>query len=200
MSLGLLSSDGRFKRLPISEVVDLSGRATSVLKLKEGVVLNSAVICRDQGTLVLVSDIGRLLRLRVTEDSLPLMGRLAQGPMTMRLLPGEQIVGAVCTEQTPILLFSQRGLMGRVDCSGLRYNQRGDLGSMAVQVDAESDRLVGISAGTGLVGVRTSKDRHGRLDPDNINISKPGDKLMDQTSLQNGETIIEVINGIQPNP
>ena len=176
------------------------GRATSVLKLKEGVELNSAVICEDQGTLVVISDIGRLLRLRVTEDSLPLMGRLAQGPMTMRLLPGEQIVGAVCAEQTPLMLLSQRGMIGRIDCSGLRYNQRGDLGSMAVQMDAESDRLVGVSAGTGLVGVRTSKDRHGRLDPNEINISKPGDKLVEQTSLQNGETIIEVINPIQPQP
>ena len=121
-SLGLLSSDGRFKRIPLSEVVDLSGRATSVLKLKEGVELNSAVICRDQGTLVLISDIGRLLRLRVTEDSLPLMGRLAQGPMTMRLLPGEQIVGAVCTEQTPLTLITRQGVIVRIDCSGLRYN------------------------------------------------------------------------------
>ena len=200
LSLGLLSSDGRFKRLPLSEVVDLSGRATSVLKLKEGVELNSAVICRDQGTLVLISDIGRLLRLRVTEDSLPLMGRLAQGPMTMRLLPGEQIVGAGCTEQTPLMLITRQGVIMRIDCSGLRYNQRGDLGSMAVQIDAESDRLVGISTGPGLVGVRTSKDRHGRLDADNINISKPGDKLTEQASLQKGETIVDVINAIQPNP
>jgi len=200
LSLGLLSSDGRFKRLPLSEVVDLSGRATSVLKLKDGVELNSAVICRDQGTLVLISDIGRLLRLRVTEDSLPLMGRLAQGPMTMRLLPGEQIVGAVCTEQAPLMLITRQGMIGRIDFSGLRYNQRGDLGSMAVQIDAESDRLVGISTGPGLVGVRTSKDRHGRLDPDNINISKPGNKLTEQASLQKGEVIVAVINAIQPNP
>ena len=200
LSLGLLSSDGRFKRLPLSEVVDLSGRATSVLKLKEGVELNSAVICRDQGTLVLISDIGRLLRLRVTEDSLPLMGRLAQGPMTMRLLPGEQIVGAVCTEQAPLMLITRQGMIGRIDCSGLRYNQRGDLGSMAVQIDAESDRLVGISTGPGLVGVRTSKDRHGRLDADNINISKPGNKLTEQASLEKGEAIVAVIKAIQPNP
>ena len=82
----------------------------------------------------------------------------------------------------------------------LRYNQRGDLGSIAVQIDAESDRLVGISAGADLVGVRTSKDRHGRLNPDGITISKPGDKLMETTSLQSGETIVEVINAIQPNP
>ena len=98
-----------------------------------------------------------------------------------QFLPGEQIVGAICTEQTPLMLFSERGLVARIDCSGLRYNQRGDLGSMAVQVDAESDRLVGISAGTGLVGVRTSKDRHGRLDPEDFNISNPGEKLMEQT-------------------
>ena len=98
------------------------------------------------------------------------------------------------------MLFSQRGLIGRIDCSDVRYNQRGDLGSMAVQVDAESDRLVGISAGTGLVGVRTSKDRHGRLDPDVINISNPGERLIKQTSLQDGEIIVEVINAIQPNP
>ncbi|AHF62432.1 DNA gyrase/topoisomerase IV, subunit A [Synechococcus sp. WH 8109] len=200
LSLGLLSSDGRFKRLPLSEIVDLSGRATSVLKLKEGVELNSAVICRDQGTLALISDIGRLLRLRVTEDSLPLMGRLAQGPMTMRLLPGEHIVGAVCTEQTPLMLITRQGMIGRIDYSGLRYNQRGDLGSMALQIDAESDRLVGISTGPGLVGVRTSKDRHGRLDPDNINVSKPGDKPTEQASLQKGEAIVDVINAIQPNP
>ena len=120
--------------------------------------------------------------------------------MTMRLLPGEQIIGAVCTEQAQLILFSQQGLIGRIDCSGVRYNQRGDLGSIAVQVDAESDRLVGISAGPGLIGVRTSKERHGRLNPEDITISKPGDKLIEQTSLLSGETIVEVINAIQPNP
>ena len=81
-----------------------------------------------------------------------------------------------------------------------RYNQRGDLGSMAVQIDAESDRLVGISSGTRLVGVRTSKDRHGRLNPEDINISQPGEKMIQQTPLQNGETIVEVINAIERTP
>ena len=67
-------------------------------------------------------------------------------------------------------------------------------------MDAESDRLVGTSAGTGLVGVRTSKERHGRLDPEDINISKPGEKMSEQTPLQNGETIVEVIEAIQQQP
>jgi DNA gyrase subunit A len=58
-SVGLLSSDGRFKRLPIQEFQDLSGRATSVLKLKEGVSLQRAVLCRE-GEGLLVSSSGRL--------------------------------------------------------------------------------------------------------------------------------------------
>ena len=68
---------------------------------------------------------------------------------------------------------------------------------MAVQIDTESDRLVGISNRTGLVGVRTSKERHGRMNPDEISISQPGERLSQQTSLQNGETIVEMVNTIQ---
>ena len=68
LSLGLLSSDGRFKRLPLTDVLDLSGRATSVVKLKEGVSLCSAVICREHSDLGLVSSMGRLLRLPVNDS------------------------------------------------------------------------------------------------------------------------------------
>ena len=118
----------------------------------------------------------------------------------MRLLPGEQIVGAFCADETTLMLVSQRGMIGRIDVSDVRYNKRGDLGSMAVQMDAESDRLVGISTGTGLIGLHTSKERHGRLDQEDINISKPGEKMSEQIPLQNGETIVEVINAIQPKP
>ena len=46
LSLGLLSSDGRFKRLPLEEVMELSGRAATIVKLKDGVVLKSAFICK----------------------------------------------------------------------------------------------------------------------------------------------------------
>ncbi len=43
-SLGLLTSDGRFKRLKIEEVLDLSGRAVSILKLKENVLLKTSLL------------------------------------------------------------------------------------------------------------------------------------------------------------
>ena len=197
LSLGLLSSDGRFKRLPLSEVLDLSGRATSVLKLKDGVVLNSAVICQEHRELLLVSDIGRILRLPINEATLPLMGRLAQGPMTMRRLPGEQLIGAVTPDQPQLLLISSGGAMVRLDTSELRFGQRGDLGSLAVKLVSESDRLVGLSSSEDLAGLVTSNGRHGRLDPNSLETRQPGADFSDQLALQSNETIVELISAIQ---
>ena len=197
LSLGLLSSDGRFKRLPIAEVLDLSGRATSVLKLKDGVVLNSAVICREHRELLVVSDLGRILRLPVNESTLPLMGRLAQGPMTMRRLPGEQLIGAVTPEQPQLLLVSKTGALARIDTSVLRFGQRGDLGSMAVVLNNASDRLVGLSGSDDLAGIVTSSGRYGRFDPNGLETNQPGAEFSDQLTLQKGETITELISAIE---
>ena len=118
---------------------DLSGRATSIVKLKEGVSLLSAVVCEDDGTVALVSDIGRVLCLPVEEQALPLMGKLAQGPMTMRMLPGESLVGAVSQpahndhsaesqgNSGEILVGSRQGKVIRLSLSDLRRCKRGDL-------------------------------------------------------------------------
>ncbi len=196
LSLGLLSSDGRFKRLPLAEVLELSGRATSVLKLKDDVVLKSAVICREHHELLLISDIGRILRLPVNEATLPLMGKLAQGPMTMRRLPGEELIGAITPEQPQLLLMSSAGAVVRINTSELRYSQRGDLGTIAVSLSNETDRLVGFSSLDDITGIVTSNGRHGRLDPNSLETVEPGAEFSDQLSLQKNETILELISTI----
>ena len=193
LSLGLLSSDGRFKRLPLAEILDLSGRATSVVKLKEGVTLNSAVICRDHQDLLLFSDIGRVLRIPIRETTLPLMGRLAQGPMTMRLLPGEGLIGALCPEQPSVLLVSREGRISRLDCSSLRRSERGDLGSIGVKISSDQDRIAGVAEARGLIGVISSQERHGRLDALSYDSRNPGEHLQDQLALRDGETVTEII-------
>ena len=183
LSLGLLSSDGRFKRLPLADVLDLSGRATSVVKLKEGVQLKTAVICREHQDLLLVSDIGRMLRLPINEDVLPLMGRLAQGPMTMRLLPGEDLVGALCPTEPTVLLVSEQGHLARIDLTSIRPSQRGDLGSMAIQLTGDADRITGLVEANGLIGMVSTEQRHGRIDPTTLEITNSGDAFSNQIEL-----------------
>jgi DNA gyrase subunit A len=193
LSLGLLSSDGRFKRLPLADVLDLSGRATSVVKLKEGVQLKTAVICREHQDLLLVSDIGRMLRLPINEDVLPLMGRLAQGPMTMRLLPGEDLVGALCPTEPTVLLVSEQGHLARIDLTSIRPSQRGDLGSMAIQLTGDADRITGLAEANGLIGMVSTEQRHGRIDPTTLEITNSGDAFSNQIELHQGEAITDLI-------
>ena len=193
LSLGLLSSDGRFKRLPLADVLDLSGRATSVVKLKEGVQLKTAVICREHQDLLLVSDIGRMLRLPINEDVLPLMGRLAQGPMTMRLLPGEDLIGALCPSEPTVLLVSEQGHLARIDLTSIRPSQRGDLGSMAIQLTGDADRITGLAEANGLIGMVSTEQRHGRIDPTTLEITNSGDAFSNQIELHKGEAITDLI-------
>ena len=193
LSLGLLSSDGRFKRLPLADVLDLSGRATSVVKLKEGVQLKTAVICREHQDLLLVSDIGRMLRLPINEDVLPLMGRLAQGPMTMRLLPGEDLVGALCPTEPTVLLVSEQGHLARIDLTSIRPSQRGDLGSMAIQLTGDADRITGLAEANGLIGMVSTEQRHGRIDPTTLEITNSGDAFSNKIELHQGEAITDLI-------
>ena len=200
-SLGLLSSDGRFKRLPLREVLELSGRATSVVKLKEGVQLKAAMICREGTDLVLVSDIGRILRLPINESVLPLMGRLAQGPMTMRLLPGETLVGGLNLPpgepEQSILMATTKGRLTRIASSGLRLCQRGDLGEIAVCLEGNEDRVMAICAGHGLVGLATDRGRHGRFSAEDLACKELGETLSDQLDLKADENLSNLVRLIQ---
>jgi DNA gyrase subunit A len=144
-SLGLLSSDGRFKRLPIEDFLELSGRAATVLRLKDGVELQRVVPCREGQDLVVASSTGRLLRLAVNEANLPVMGRTAQGPQLLRLLPGEAVVGAACVPgggEGGVVLASRGGQLKRLRLADLRLCQRGDLGQIGLRFHSRGDALV----------------------------------------------------------
>ena len=156
-SIGLLSSDGRFKRLAGADLRDLSGRATSVLKLKDGVQLERAVLCRSGEELAVASSTGRMLRLPIDDTAVPLMGCTAQGPVLMRLLPGESIVGAAAAASgSDLLLISQQGQLKRLAMGSLRRCQRGDLGEIGLRFSERSDQLVDLRATTTMVSVCTS--------------------------------------------
>ncbi|MFM2157630.1 MAG: hypothetical protein RLZZ124_104, partial [Cyanobacteriota bacterium] len=167
VSVGLLSSDGRFKRLPLEEFRELSGRAASVLRLRDGVTLRRVVLCREGDELVVASSTGRLLRLAVNEANLPLMGRNAQGPVLLRLLPGEMVVGATgIAPGGSVLLGSALGRIKRLAVEGLRRCQRGDLGQIGMRFEDRGDQLVDLRQGDErIVAVLLSDGRSLRLEP-----------------------------------
>jgi DNA gyrase subunit A len=142
-SVGLLSSDGRFKRLAIEEFQELSGRAASILKLKDGVTLKRVLLCRQDGEIVVGTSTGRVLRLLVSEENLPLMGRNAQGQPLIRLLPGEVIAGgAAVTPGMHALMVTRQGQIKPVTLGTLRQCKRGDIGQIGIHFNNRYDELI----------------------------------------------------------
>ncbi len=155
-SIGLLSTDGRFKRLPIEDFLELSGRPATVLKLRDNVELQRAMVCREGDDLVVATSTGRLLRLEINDANLPVMGRTAQGPLLLRLLPGETVVGAACAEPGgTVLLASRLGQIKRLRVESLRPCHRGAaMGQIGLRFLDRTDRLVDLQAGDArLIGV-----------------------------------------------
>ncbi|MFL0788662.1 MAG: DNA topoisomerase (ATP-hydrolyzing) subunit A [Prochlorococcus sp.] len=199
LSLGLLSTDGRFKRLPLEEILDLSGRAATILKLKESVYLQSALICEEESDVILISDIGRVLRLPVNDANLPIMGKLAQGPIAMRLLPGEKMIGAISVEpknQSSLLMASNKGDIVRLTVDSLRLCKRGDLGEIGFPIsdsDSSTDRVVDICNGDVLAGLVTNQGRHGRIDANTIDPSTPNNINKTSIKMKEGESLKKLV-------
>jgi DNA gyrase subunit A len=155
-SVGLLSSDGRFKRLAGQDLRELSGRATTVLKLKDGVQLQRVVMCRPGDDLAVASSTGRMLRLPIDDSTIPVMGRSAQGPVLMRLLPGETIVGAAAAaEGGDVLLISKLGQLKRLGIHHLRRCQRGAIGEIGLRFEQRNDALTDLRSTTARLTVET---------------------------------------------
>ncbi|HRD41203.1 MAG TPA: DNA topoisomerase 4 subunit A [Prochlorococcaceae cyanobacterium AMR_MDS_5431] len=165
LSLGLLSSDGHFKRLPLEVFRDLSGQATTILKLKQGVNLLRVIACLENQELILASSIGRLLRFKLQSSIFPIVKRTAKGTLLLKLLPGESVVGATCIEdQSSLILATAKGQIKRLSCSSLKVTERGHLGQLGLPFRKKGDALVDLqSTSLGIVSGQLSSGRSFRL-------------------------------------
>jgi len=188
-SVGLLSSDGRFKRLAGEELRELSGRATTVLKLKDGVQLQRVVMCRPGDDLAVASSTGRMLRLPIDDSTIPLMGRTAQGPVLMRLLPGESIVGAASAAAAggDVLLISKLGQLKRLGIDHLRRCQRGAIGEIGLRFEQRNDALTDLRSTTARLSVETQAGSL-RLQSDALPV-EDGRGTGQQLKLPKGQTV-----------
>ena len=203
-SLALLSSDGRLKRLPMEEIIELSGRAATILKLKNGVHLKSAMICTENGELAIISSYGRILRLIVSEKTIPLMGKLAQGPITMKTFPGETIIGAVssCNDQNNFIIVTKYGRIKKVNFNSIRRSQRGDFGEIKISLKRskkESDEIIDIYNGELLASLISNKGRHARISPMTVDKISNGEEKEIIVQLKEDEFIERITPLISPN-
>ena len=122
--------------------------------------------------------------------------------MTMRMLPGEHLVGAVSQPANnsneskssgEVLIGTINGALIRLPLSGLRRCKRGDLGEIAVKLNGDgkkTDRLVSVCESADLVGVVTNKGRHARI----LNTTVSGDSNQPtQLILKGEESLVQLV-------
>jgi DNA gyrase subunit A len=160
--LVLLTKRGRIKRISVEQISNLSNRGLTVVKLKDGDELLSVNLTKPGEFVILATSGGRLLRLEVNEDHLPMMSYGAQPQQALRLGKQENLVGFVTLNEADKFLFcTQDGWAKRMKVSSLRLANPGDIGTQSLQFKNQTDTVVGIvpAVKNGEVILVTSQDR-----------------------------------------
>jgi DNA gyrase subunit A len=180
----LVTTQGRIKRLPMSEFASITGRGLTALKLKDGDTLKYAIPANMGSELILATSGGRLLRFAVNEEQLPEMSRTSQGSQAIRLVKQEVVVGCVPIKAPcDLLLFSAKGYAKRMPVSAINAGARGGIGSQSFQFSQVNDQLVVVMLAVPemIVTVVSSEERMAQLaiaDVPKQGRSQPCDRIL----------------------
>jgi DNA gyrase subunit A len=192
----LLTKKGRIKRLSLSELVNLSRRGITILKLKDDDELAFTRFMSSGEHLILASSNGRLLRFPGNDEQLPIMGRAAMGLQAFRLLKNQQMVGCVnVSKDHQLLLVTEEGYGKIIAANQLRAANRGDLGIQVLKFNNKTDNLAAmVPAKPGSeVALLTNRERVIRVSVDavpNLNKDSKGESIC---QLNRDERIISVV-------
>ncbi|MGE5656766.1 MAG: DNA gyrase/topoisomerase IV subunit A [Actinomycetota bacterium] len=198
IDLVTLTQQGKIKRLPLSELADLTNRGVTAVKLKEDDELRFASLSQAGEQVVLATSGGRLLRFEVNDEQLPPMGRVAQGSQATRLRKQEQLVGcATLGADGSLLLISELGWAKRMPVGSVRLTNRGEIGTQAFRFSESEDALIGLLAAVPGKEVKllTSAGRYVRLGVDSITFWGKDAAGACAVHLNPAEKIIKVIGG-----
>ncbi len=191
----LLTRLGRIKRLALEELTNLSSRGLTAIKFKDD---DRLLACRITGAgedAILATAGGRLLRFRVDDEQLPILGRTAVGLQALRLRKNEQLVGCVTgvDVEENLLLFSQLGYAKQMPMRSLRRGNRGDIGTQAISFTSKFDTVVSlILASTSAILAVTTNQRLLQLPASAISVTGKDGTGIRLTELKSDEKIVSV--------
>ena len=204
ISLGLISTDGKFKRVSFSEITEISNRSTTVLKLKDNIQLKCCLLCEENSYLYIISDIGRILKIKITEKTFPSMGKLAQGTNIMKLFPGENIIEAINIQEQHIkdlILVTKKGSFIKHNTKEIKISQKGELGTIGINFKDNkkiNDRVINCFLNNEYVYIKTDQNRYKKLEKNQIDNSTYKKEKKLNIELNNNELIQSIFSIITP--
>ncbi len=202
VSLGLISNDGKFKRIEINEITDISNRATTILKLKDDIKLKCCFLCEENSYILIITDIGRIIKFKITEKDFPFMGKLAQGNNIIKLFPGENIIEVlkINEEQAKdLILITNKGYFIKHKTKKIKLSKKGELGTLGINYNKKfNERVISCFLYNQFVFVKTNQEKYERLETDQINMSPYKKETKLKIKLNENEVIKSIFSMIIP--
>ncbi|MFM7449921.1 MAG: DNA gyrase subunit A [Leptolyngbyaceae cyanobacterium] len=191
----MLTEQGRVKRVPLSDFTELTGRGLTLIKFKEDDQLIQIELVQPGQQLVLATASGRMLRLEINDESLPMQSRASQGQRGMRLRQQDVLLGCVALSiDESLLLVTAKGYVKQLPVTNLRLSAPGELGMQGMHFASKEDFLAGmaIAEPAAEVAVITSENRMTRLAIDSVPVQPKdgrGDRLLPLNPNETVETV-----------
>ncbi|MCS6959540.1 MAG: DNA topoisomerase (ATP-hydrolyzing) [Pseudanabaenaceae cyanobacterium SKYGB_i_bin29] len=140
--IGLVTAQGRAKRLEAQEFADITSRGLLAIKLKENDRLLWAGYLPPGTDLVIATAKGRMTRLPVQDDFIPLQTRSALGNPCFKLKPDEILMGCIAVGETDrVLLVTAQGYGKVLQRGQIRVATKGSLGVQGMGFKSSDDYL-----------------------------------------------------------
>ena len=145
----MTTANGIVKKVRSSEFQNAKTKGIIGIKLNDGDKLISAIATKGDSQVMLITRRGKALR--ITEDSVRLMGRASCGIKGMKLSEGDEIAAAVKVESdSNIILLTEKGVGKRISFDFFSVHGRGTGGQ----------RIFGNTDGKGeIIGALNVKDK-----------------------------------------
>ncbi len=204
VSLGLISSDGKFKRIAINEISEISNRSTTILKLKKDIKLKSCILCEENSYLFMISNIGRIIKLKVTLNDFPCMGKLAQGTSIIKLFPGESIIEVLNIHEKNVkdlVLITSKGSFIKYKTNEIKTSKKGELGIIGINIKDTKmvkNRVISCFINNNYIYIKTNQERYKNLEAGQIFDSPYKKESKLNLTLNDDESIESIFSMILP--
>ncbi len=156
----LLTVQGKIKRIAMSEFPDLTNRGLVTIKLKDDDHILFADFVEEGDQVVVATTMGRVIRVEINAETLPIASRTAAGSQVTKVLKLERFVGwAIAGYEDEFLLMSAEGYSKRMTVGLLKLCNLGDLGQHVFQFTNKGDRVVGMTVAFPGTILRVKTDR-----------------------------------------
>jgi DNA gyrase subunit A len=141
--LFLVTRKGQVKKITLSLLKHLRSTGIRVIELPEDDSLMD-VLPMDPGNEVVIAT-KKGMAIRIREEDLRSMGRIAYGVRGIKLRPDDEVVSTdVVTADCSVFTATEKGLGKRVNCSEYKAQGRGGSGVINVKCDKKNGEVVGL--------------------------------------------------------